>query len=187
MRTLVLLVILLAACIVLALDTSSEYVGKYRVLKKYGDGPAAAAVLGSVVARTKRLLESSRGDARIERIAARWSGSVSELDLGGDTIAHSIGKRDVSLCIRDTGAGLSDVNTCMFVMIHELAHVATISVGHTDEFWANYKFLLERAETSGAYQHQEHPARLCGKNLGASPAECSVVKRSCAAEKFQGA
>ena len=33
----------------------------------------------------------------------------------------------------------------MFVTLHELAHVMTVSVGHTEEFWTNFKFLLTKS------------------------------------------
>ena len=32
-----------------------------------------------------------------------------------------------------------------FVALHELSHVMTVSVGHTQEFWENFKFLLKEA------------------------------------------
>jgi hypothetical protein len=37
---------------------------------------------------------------------------------------------------------LIDINTLTFVAIHELAHIASTQVGHGDEFWNNFKFLL---------------------------------------------
>ena len=42
----------------------------------------------------------------------------------------------------------------MFVAIHELAHVMTKSVGHTEEFWTNMKFLLKIAIKEGIYKKQ---------------------------------
>ena len=33
----------------------------------------------------------------------------------------------------------------MFVAIHELAHIASETIGHNDEFWNNFKFLLDNA------------------------------------------
>merc|ERR1711871_761337 len=41
---------------------------------------------------------------------------------------------------------LIDEHTLMFVAIHELSHVATKSIGHKDEFWQNFKFLLQEAK-----------------------------------------
>jgi len=47
---------------------------------------------------------------------------------------------------------LIDINTLMFVALHELGHIATKSIGHTDEFWKNFKFLIEEAESINIYQ-----------------------------------
>ena len=37
---------------------------------------------------------------------------------------------------------LMDLNTLMYVALHELSHVGSKSIGHTDEFWNNFKFLI---------------------------------------------
>ena len=47
---------------------------------------------------------------------------------------------------KKNGTQLIDENTLTFVAIHELAHIATKSIGHNDEFWNNFKFLLEEAK-----------------------------------------
>ena len=47
---------------------------------------------------------------------------------------------------------LIDENTLAFVAIHELGHVMTESVGHTKEFWQNFKFLLKDAVKLGIYK-----------------------------------
>ena len=38
-----------------------------------------------------------------------------------------------------------ELNTLVFVGIHELSHIASVTKGHGDEFWDNFKFLLENA------------------------------------------
>ena len=58
----------------------------------------------------------------------------------GEKIAFclsSLGKNDVN--------NLIDENTLMFVALHELSHVASKSIGHNDEFWSNFKFILKEA------------------------------------------
>ena len=40
----------------------------------------------------------------------------------------------------------------MFVALHELSHVASKSIGHTDEFWDNFKFILIESEKIGIYK-----------------------------------
>ena len=65
-----------------------------------------------------------------------------------------------------------DPNTLFFVSVHELAHVATKSVGHTQEFWDNFKHLLTEAKEAGLYRpvdYNKNPAPYCGMTLTDSP------------------
>ena len=48
-----------------------------------------------------------------------------------------------------------DINTMMFVVLHEMAHLATESIGHTSEFWENFKWILEESINIGIYIKQE--------------------------------
>jgi hypothetical protein len=67
---------------------------------------------------------------------------------------------------------LIDPNTLTFVAIHELGHVASESIGHTDEFWKNFKFLLEEAESIGIYHpedYKKNPKRYCGMDITDNP------------------
>uniref|UniRef100_A0A6C0CRY0 WLM domain-containing protein n=1 Tax=viral metagenome TaxID=1070528 RepID=A0A6C0CRY0_9ZZZZ len=68
--------------------------------------------------------------------------------------------------------GLIDDNTLMFVAIHELAHVASESIGHTDEFWRNFKFLLQEAEEMSIYtpiDYKKNPKNYCGMEITDNP------------------
>jgi len=47
---------------------------------------------------------------------------------------------------------IHDMNTLMYVVIHEMAHVCTTSQGHTPEFKDNFKFLLIQANKIGIYK-----------------------------------
>ena len=71
-----------------------------------------------------------------------------------------------------SGGHLIDENTLTFVATHELAHVATESIGHTDEFWRNFKFLLEEAVELGVYKpinYKKAPQRYCGTDIVDNP------------------
>ena len=50
-----------------------------------------------------------------------------------------------------TNGRLIDSNTLMYVALHEMAHICTESVGHTEEFWKNFKFLIIEAEAINIY------------------------------------
>ena len=59
-----------------------------------------------------------------------------------------------------------------FVAIHELSHVMSIDIGHGDEFWTNFKFLLENAEKAGIYKnidYKETPQTYCGMEITDNP------------------
>lgn len=67
---------------------------------------------------------------------------------------------------------LIDINTLTFVAIHELAHIASTQVGHGDEFWNNFKFLLVRAKEINIYKPQDYkknPERYCGMEITDNP------------------
>ena len=67
---------------------------------------------------------------------------------------------------------LIDINTLMFVALHELSHVASKSIGHTDEFWKNFKFLIEEAASINIYQpidYKQKPQKYCGMSITDNP------------------
>lgn len=70
------------------------------------------------------------------------------------------------------GNQLIDPNTLIFVAIHELSHIATKSIGHKDEFWNNFKFLLTEAKEMGIYEmvdYKKKPQRYCGTDINDNP------------------
>ena len=60
----------------------------------------------------------------------------------------------IAFCTTTTKNGnkLIDENTLMFVALHELSHVMTKSVGHTTEFWSNFRFILKNAAEINIYK-----------------------------------
>jgi len=80
----------------------------------------------------------------------------------------------IAFCLNTEKDGnkLIDPNTLMFVAIHELSHIATKSIGHKDEFWQNFKFLLGEAKKIGVYNpedYKKNPRRYCGTNINDNP------------------
>lgn len=67
---------------------------------------------------------------------------------------------------------LIDLNTLTYVAIHELAHIATLSIGHTSEFWKNFKFLLNVAKDINVYEpidYKNNPQQYCGMTISDNP------------------
>jgi predicted secreted protein len=65
--------------------------------------------------------------------------------------SYTINKSKIHLCIYDENGEPYPINMLTYVLIHELAHVITKSIGHTDEFNHNFEILLEKAEKEGRY------------------------------------
>ena len=110
--------------------------------------------------------EKSKG---VNRLLKKFNpDSLSETGKGSKYTSYSVNKGEkIVLCLRsrDEKDTLVDPNTLMFVALHELAHVMTKSVGHTTEFWSNFKFLLQHAIELGIYRgidYGKNPQPYCG-------------------------
>ena len=67
---------------------------------------------------------------------------------------------------------LIDINTLMYVALHEVSHIATKSIGHNDEFWNNFKFMITEAKEINIYNpinYKKEPARYCGMTISDNP------------------
>ena len=85
----------------------------------------------------------------------------------GEKIAFCLSKDDKS-----DSNNMIDMNTLMFVALHELSHLATKSIGHTDEFWNNFKFLLQESETINIYNpidYKKNNVEYCGMTIKDNP------------------
>jgi hypothetical protein len=93
----------------------------------------------------------------------------------GKDVSFNINKGDhISLCLRDFNnpKNFHEFNDIMFVAIHELAHSCTKSYAHTDEFWYNFKFLLENAIEFGIYKfvnYNKYPVNYCSMAITYTP------------------
>ena len=70
------------------------------------------------------------------------------------------------------GDKLIDPNTLMYVAIHELGHLMTKSIGHTQEFWQNFKFLLQNAVKIKIYNpvnYKKKNKAYCGMKITDNP------------------
>jgi hypothetical protein len=89
--------------------------------------------------------------------------------------SYSINKGEkIVICIRtrDKYDKIVDFNTIMFVALHELSHVCTISIGHNVEFWDNFKWVLANAVQFKKYNHvnyNKHPQKYCKIEITDNP------------------
>ena len=101
--------------------------------------------------------------------------TITEILPTSEFTAYSENKgKKLAFCLNTQkgGSKLIDMNTLMYVAIHELAHIASISIGHTPEFWQNFKFLLIQAEKINVYSpvdYKNTPGQYCGMTIRDNP------------------
>ena len=113
--------------------------------------------------RTKRLLQNFRSD------------KIKEGSENTKYTSYSINKGEqIVFCLRakDSTKQLVDLNTMVFVALHELGHIATESIGHNKEFWDNFKWILRVAVKEKIYTFQDFnkdPKGYCGIQITDQP------------------
>ena len=112
----------------------------------------------------------------VKRLAEKFNPKkISETLPTSKYTAYSENKGEkLAFCTTTTkeGSKLIDENTLSFVAIHELGHVMTESIGHTKEFWQNFKFLLKNAVKIGIYEpvdYKKKPKKYCGMKITDNP------------------
>lgn len=80
---------------------------------------------------------------------------------------------EIGFCLRNrTGPPEIDENTLQFVALHELTHIGTYEYGHGEQYWKNFKFILQEATESGKYHpvdYSLHPIVYCGLSIKSNP------------------
>lgn len=119
---------------------------------------------------------ATMADHRIRVMIERFKPeNMYENEITADTTSYSENKGDkIVVCLRDKRPphDLVDENTIMFVILHEMAHLMTTTIGHTPEFWANFRRILQDAVSVGIYtpvNYNRSPTEYCGMTITDSP------------------
>jgi hypothetical protein len=140
----------------------------------------AANLLASVTQKLKDLViycaKKFPDNENVQRMVQKFNPTkISETLPTSEYTAYSENKGEkLAFCLNKekNGSKLIDINTLSFVAIHELAHIMTISEGHKQEFWQNFKFLLEQAKASNIYDpvnYKKNPESYCGMDITDNP------------------
>lgn len=164
------------------------YNGKRYLVRDRNDKEDAAKLLADIAANCQILVDyvyENRDNFKerkkdIERLYGNFRpDAISESSPNNNYTSYSINKGEkIVFCLRKKKGShkneLMDLNTMMFVAIHELGHLMTKSIGHTPEFWDNMKFLLEQGikKDVNVYKKQDfanNPEQYCGMTITDSP------------------
>lgn len=140
----------------------------------------AANLLADVTQKMKDMVsylkEKHPNDDRSKRLVEGFNPSkISETLPTSELTAYSENKGEkLAFCLnkQKNGSKLIDMNTLTFVALHELSHVATKSVGHGQEFWETFKWVLQNAKEAGIYSpidYKKYPEEYCGMTINDNP------------------
>jgi hypothetical protein len=140
----------------------------------------AADLLANVTAKCKQLVlymkQKYPNEPRVKKLVEGFNPkSISETLPTSEMTAYSENKGEkIAFCLnteKDNDT-LIDLNTLTFVALHELSHIMTTSIGHKQDFWQNFKFLLENAVAIKIYNpvdYKKKPKKYCGMDINDNP------------------
>jgi len=137
-------------------------------------------LLARVTNKCKRVVEYMKKKyndrENVKRLVTNFNPkSVKEILPTSEFTAYSENKGEkLAFCTttKKDGGTMIDENTLTFVALHELSHIMTKSIGHTEEFWSNFKFMLECAKECGEYtpvDYKSKPKQYCGMKITDNP------------------
>lgn len=197
-----LLIIIILSIVVLYLVWDTYYMGKQEwvvstfdnksyLVQSLPDKQQAADLLAQIAeklsALSRHLEKTAPDDPRTKSIVMNFKPEkISEGTDREDYTSYAVNKGEsIVFCLRqkDATKTLLDLNTMMFVALHELTHIGTESVGHTPEFWDNFRWVLHHSINIGIYAQQDFktkPKKYCGIMIESSPLddEKPVTKQS---------
>lgn len=156
--------------------------GKIYQVQNLPDKQEAAEKMASIRSKLLTLIDSYKNDPsamsdpRVKIMVERFNpDNMFENDLDADSTSYSENKGEkIVVCLRDKAPPYRfvDDNTVMFVILHEMSHLMTTTVGHTPEFWTNFKRVLHDAVGCGIYtatNYSKSPVSYCGMTITDSP------------------
>ena len=158
----------------------SQIDNKKYLVRNVDDKQNAADLLATMCKKIHILLDyldvNYGNEERVKRLIKKFNpNNICESTPNNKHTSYSINKGEkIVMCLR-TKDGLNtliDINTLMFVILHEITHVMTLSVGHTKEFWSNFKFILKVSVKLNIYNkvdYSKEPQPYCGIKVTDSP------------------
>jgi len=142
------------------------------------DNKESANLLSDAITRVKTLLDhlkkSESQDIRTKTLLSRFNpNNITENDpqeMKSGVTSYTVNKGEkIVVCLRQRNNNFVEINTLMYVIIHELAHICDLtSQQHDEKFWNNFEWLLEHAVNIGIYNYVDYSKDqepYCGINI----------------------
>ena len=175
-------------CIISSVDGNKYCVRERKNIHKVAD------LLAKVTGKMKKLVnivsDKYSSNKKCQQLKKNFNPKkIKEILPTSSYTAYSENKGEkIAFCTTTTkrGSKLIDENTLTFVAIHELAHVMSDSIGHTNEFWDNFKFLLKKAVEHKLYKpinYGKKSKMYCGMEINDNPYFDKDVEKDLSIEK----
>lgn len=157
----------------------SKVDGNNYLVRRLTDKDKAADLLAQLAADMdkliRHLLAKYPEDRDIIRLYQNFDkNNISESSPDSGYTSYSVDKgRRLVLCIRqkNTLNTFVDYNSLIYVVCHEISHIALTDIGHTPRFWEFFRFILREAIEIGIYKkvdYSKYPADFCGIKISSS-------------------
>jgi len=143
-----------------------------RLRSAYVRDTEAAARNPARAQAAKRLLALYSPDNLAENSPRDPDGDTSYVLSKGAVVALCLRERDPALTGDPASHDFHEHNTLVFVVIHEMSHIAIEVLDHPPEFWSTFKFLLLEAAAAGIYtpvNYELAPVQYCGMKVDYNP------------------
>jgi len=165
-------------CVVSTVDGDKYCVRERKDVQKASD------LLARITEKMKLLVEyldekypKESGKDNVRRLVQKFNPKkIVETLPTSEYTAYSENKgQKIEFCLnkkKEDNNHLIEENTLMFVALHEMAHVASKSIGHNTEFWDNFTFLIGEAEELKVYtpiDYSKKNEEYCGMTITSSP------------------
>jgi len=156
---------------------------EYHLVRNKEDKEQSALLLSQLKDRLDNLVnylvkkyKGTENHEKVMRLRRQFSkNNIQESSASSQYTSYSINKgQELHFCLRSKNEkeSLHDINTLMFVAIHELAHAMSVSFGHNKEFLENFKFLLKEAIEINVYTKVDYNINnkeFCGIQITNTP------------------
>ena len=139
----------------------SDVNGKKYCVRERNNLKEASNLLASITMKMEKLVhylgEKYPNKENVKRLVKNFNPQkIKETLPTSEYTAYSENKGEkIAFCLSSKSKtdtkNMIDENTLTFVALHELSHLATKSIGHNDEFWNNFKFLITQASIIQIY------------------------------------
>jgi predicted SprT family Zn-dependent metalloprotease len=190
MTLFILLTIIVLLCIFIVFKLGNDSVSivssvdnnKYIIRRGKGKSVAylqeSADTLATIHVRVTKLIQHLNTKFTehpvLKVLQARYNHRVlSEAAIDERYTSFTVDKKEMHICLRtrDDKEMVYDIDLLMYVVLHELAHIANFDPrgkpieGHGEEFIKIFKFLVTEAVESGVYEYTNYdtrPIEYCG-------------------------